>query len=207
MPKEAIQDTEASKELARASEGGSRNIIGKIGLLITLIAISMSLFQLYTGFFGELPGAKQLSIHLTFAMVLCFLCFPFSQKSSKNRVSIFDAILAIIGGATALYLFVNYDHVVHSVGNAPIYDIVIGAILIVLVLEATRRSVSPILPIITIIFLLYAFFGPYLPGDLAHRGFRVFVVGIDHVVDGIAACAPDTDDGDPGLEIGFYVGH
>ena len=180
MPKEAIQDTEASKELARASEAGSRNITGKMGSLIALIAVSMSLFQLYTGFFGELPGAKQLSIHLTFAMVLCFLCFPFSKRSSKDRVSVFDSILAVFGGATAFYLFVNYDHVVHSVGNAPLYDIVIGAVLIVLILEATRRSVSPILPIITIVFLLYAFFGPYLPGDLAHRGFRVKRI-IDHI--------------------------
>ena len=180
MEKAAIQDTEASKELARASEGGARNITGKTGMLIALIAISMSLFQLYTGFFGELPGAKQLSVHLTFAMVLCFLCFPFSKRSSRNRVSIFDTILAVIGGATAFYLFVNYDHVVHSVGNAPMYDIVIGAVLIVLILEATRRSVSPILPIITIVFLLYAFFGPYLPGDLAHRGFRVKRI-IDHI--------------------------
>ncbi len=180
LAKEAIQDTEASKELARVSEGGARNITGKTGMLIALIAISMSLFQLYTGFFGELPGAKQLSVHLTFAMVLCFLCFPFSKRSSRNRVSIFDTILAVIGGATAFYLFVNYDHVVHSVGNAPMYDIVIGAVLIVLILEATRRSVSPILPIITIVFLLYAFFGPYLPGDLAHRGFRVKRI-IDHI--------------------------
>ncbi|MFH1980396.1 MAG: TRAP transporter permease [Pseudomonadota bacterium] len=180
MPKEAIQDTDASRELARASEGGSRLLAGKTGMLISLIAISMSLFQLYTGFFGELPGAKQLSIHLTFAMVLCFLCFPFSKRSSKDRVSIPDAIFAVIGGGTALYLFVNYDHVVHSVGNAPLYDIIIGAVLIVLILEATRRSVSPILPIITIVFLLYAFFGPYLPGDLAHRGFRVKRI-IDHI--------------------------
>lgn len=180
LPKEAIQDTDASKELARASEGGARTITGKMGTLIFLVAISMSLFQLYTGFFGELPGAKQLSIHLTFAMVLCFLCFPFSKKSSRDRVSISDAILAVVGGATAFYLFVNYNHVVHAVGNAPLYDIIIGAVLIVLILEATRRSVSPMLPIITIIFLLYAFFGPYLPGDLAHRGFRVKRI-IDHI--------------------------
>jgi TRAP transporter 4TM/12TM fusion protein len=180
LAKEVIQDTNASRELARASEGGARNITGRTGMLIALIAISMSLFQLYTGFFGELPGAKQLSVHLTFAMVLCFLCFPFSKRSSRDRLSIFDVILAVIGGATAFYLFVNYDHVVHSVGNAPMYDIVIGAILIVLILEATRRSVSPILPIITIVFLLYAFSGPYLPGDLAHRGFRVKRI-IDHI--------------------------
>ncbi len=180
MAREAIQDAETSKEMAKASEGGSRRLSGITGLLVTLIAVSMSLFQLYTGFWGELAGAKQLSVHLTFAVVLCFVCFPFSKRSPTHRISIPDAILAVVSGAAALYLFINYDHVVTSVGNAPVYDLVIGGALIVLVLEATRRSVSPILPIITIVFLLYAFFGPYIPGDLGHRGFRVKRI-IDHI--------------------------
>jgi TRAP transporter 4TM/12TM fusion protein len=180
LAKEAINGAAASKEMAKASEGGSRRLSGKTGLLVTLIAVSMSAFQLYTGFWGELPGAKQLSVHLTFAVVLCYLCFPFSKRSPSHRISSPDVLLALIAGAAALYLFVNYDHVVTSVGNAPIYDLVIGGVLIVLVLEATRRSVSPILPIITIIFLLYAFLGPYIPGDLGHRGFRVKRI-IDHI--------------------------
>ncbi len=180
MANEVIDGAAASKDMAKASEGGSRRLSGKTGLLVTLIAVSMSAFQLYTGFWGELPGAKQLSVHLTFAVVLCFVCFPFSKRTPLHRISIPDVILALVGGAAALYLFVNYDHVVTSVGNAPVYDLVIGGVLIVLVLEATRRSVSPILPIITIVFLLYAFFGPYIPGDLGHRGFRVKRI-IDHI--------------------------
>ncbi|MEA3231232.1 MAG: TRAP transporter permease, partial [Thermodesulfobacteriota bacterium] len=144
------------------------------------IAVSMSLFQLFTGFYGELPGSKQLSIHLAFALVLCYLCFPLSKKSPSNKIAIWDIALALLAGATALYLFFNYDHVVTSVGDAPTYDLIIGGILIVLVLEATRRSISPILPIITIVFLLYAYFGPYIPFDLAHRGFRVKRI-IDHI--------------------------
>jgi TRAP transporter 4TM/12TM fusion protein len=140
----------------------------------------MSLFQLYTGFAGELPGSKQLSIHLTFALVLCFLCFPGSKKSLRHRVAISDIILAIFAGASALYLFANYEHVVTSVGDAASYDLVIGAILLILVLEATRRSISPILPIITLIFLLYAYLGPYCPDVLAHRGFTVKRI-IDHI--------------------------
>jgi TRAP transporter 4TM/12TM fusion protein len=174
-----LTNIEASKKLARGAEGGSREFKGSGGLVISIIAVSMSLFQIYTGFFGELPGSKQLSIHLTFGLVLCFLCFPFRRKTS-GRITPADIILAVMGGAAAFYLFANYNHVVTSVGNAPTYDIVIGALLIVLVLEATRRSVSPMLPIITIIFLLYAYIGPYIPGDLGHRGFRVKRI-IDHV--------------------------
>jgi TRAP-type uncharacterized transport system fused permease subunit len=95
-------------------------------------------------------------------------------------MSIPDILLAVIGGFAALYLFLNYEHVVTSQGAAPTYDLVIGGILIVLILEATRRSVSPMLPIITIIFLIYAYIGPHIPGELAHRGFTVRRI-IDHV--------------------------
>jgi TRAP transporter 4TM/12TM fusion protein len=178
--KQETPDIEASKEMAQASEGGARVLSGLAGYIVFGIAVCMSLFQVYTGFFGELPGSKQLSIHLTFALVLCYLCNPRSKKSPRDRISATDIILAILGGAGALYLFVNYDHVVTSVGDAALYDLIIGGALILLVLEATRRSVSPMLPIITIIFLLYAYLGPYLPGDLGHRGFRVKRI-IDHI--------------------------
>jgi TRAP-type uncharacterized transport system fused permease subunit len=178
--KQETQEIEASKEMAQASEGGARVLTGLAGHIVFGIAVCMSLFQIYTGLFGELAGSKQLSIHLTFALILCYLCNPRSKKSPRDRISLTDIILAILGGAGALYLFVNYDHVVTSVGDAALYDLIIGGGLIILVLEATRRSVSPMLPIITIIFLLYAYFGPYLPGDLGHRGFRVKRI-VDHI--------------------------
>ncbi|MEA3358680.1 MAG: TRAP transporter permease [Thermodesulfobacteriota bacterium] len=180
MSAKEIQDIDASKRMAKESEAGSRSLSGRVGGLVAGIAIAMSLFQLYTGFAGELPGSKQLSIHLAFALVLCFLFFPGLKKSPRRRMTIPDIILAILAGASALYLFVNYDHVVTSVGDAASYDLIIGAVLLILVLEATRRSISPILPIITIIFLLYAYLGPYLPEVLAHRGFRVKRI-IDHI--------------------------
>jgi TRAP transporter 4TM/12TM fusion protein len=148
--------------------------------LLAVVAISMSIFQLYTGFFGELSGAKQLSIHLTFAMVLCFLLYPRSKKAPRHVIALVDILLAIIAGGASLYMFLNYEHVVYSVGNPATYDLLIGGLLIVLILEATRRSISPMLPIITIVFLIYAYIGPHIPGELAHRGFNVSRI-IDHV--------------------------
>ena len=174
------QNIEDSLRLAKESEGGSRIFQGKIGFFVRWFAIIMSVFQLYTGFFGELPGYQQLSIHLFFAMVLVFLCFPFSKKSRGKGLSIPDIILSIVGGLSAIYVFVNYEHWVNAQGDAMFYDIIIGGILLGIILEATRRSVSPMLPLITLIFLLYAYLGPYLPGELAHRGFRVARI-IDHI--------------------------
>jgi len=180
LPDREKKNVGISKEMAEASEIGSMKLSGVAAWVVFAIAISMSIFQLFTGFFGELPGSKQLSIHLAFALVLCYLSFPLSKKSPRNKIAVWDIFLALLGGAAALYLFVNYDHVVTSVGDAAMYDLVVGGVLIVLVLEATRRSISPILPLITIVFLLYAYFGPYIPFDLAHRGFRVKRI-IDHI--------------------------
>ena len=162
------------------SETGSRTISGMAKTIVMVIAVAMSLFQIYTGFFGELAGSRQLSVHLTFALLLCFLCFPATKKSPGDRLPLLDIILALTAGGCAFYLFANYTHVVTSVGDAATYDIVVGIMLIILVLEATRRSISPILPIICILFLLYAYFGPYMPGELGHRGFRVKRI-VDHI--------------------------
>lgn len=175
--KQSIDD---SLRLAEEAETGARVLTGKIGFFVRWFAIIMSIFQLYTGFFGELPGYKQLSIHLFFAMVLCFMCFPMSKRSPSKKLTIPDIILAIVGGATAIYVFANYEHWVNAQGDAAFYDLITGGVLLLVILEATRRSVSPMLPIITLVFLCYAYFGPYIPGELAHRGFRVTRI-IDHI--------------------------
>jgi TRAP-type uncharacterized transport system fused permease subunit len=174
------QNIDNGQQLAQDSETGSRTLSGKIGVFIRWFAIAMSLFQLYTGFFGELPGYQQLSVHLTFALVLCYVYFPLSKKSPRHRLTVPDGILAILAGAAAIYVFANYEHWVNAQGDAPVYDIVIGGVLLAFVLEATRRSVSPMLPVVTLVFLCYAYVGPYIPGELAHRGFRVARI-IDHI--------------------------
>lgn len=95
-------------------------------------------------------------------------------------MTVSDIILAVVGATAAIYVFANYEHWVNAQGDAAAYDLITGGVLIALILEATRRSVSPMLPLITLVFLCYAYVGPYIPGELAHRGFRVVRI-IDHV--------------------------
>jgi TRAP transporter 4TM/12TM fusion protein len=158
------------------SESNVRKPVGFIGLIISIIAISMSAFQFYTGGFGLWLALKQRALHLAFALALIFLLYPSTKKgidSEKDKIPFFDIILAIVGAATSLYLIIYYKELVFRAGLPSTIDLIMGGITILLVLEATRRAIGPELPIVVIVFLLYAYFGPYMPGYFAHRGYSL----------------------------------
>ena len=158
------------------SESNVRRPTGLIAIIISIIAISMSVFQFYTGGFGLWLALKQRALHLAFALALIFLLYPSTKKgidSDKDKVPFIDIILAFIGAATSLYLIVYYKELVFRAGLPSTIDLIMGGITIILVLEATRRAIGPELPIVVIVFLLYAYFGPYMPGYFAHRGYSL----------------------------------
>lgn len=149
----------------------SRKLTGIVGKIASILAISMSAFHLYTAGFGTLLSVKQRALHLIFAFTLGFLLFPATKKSSKTKVSILDYILIALNVIIFGYLFVFVEQIALKGGNVTSIDLLFGALGILLTLEITRRAVGPELPIVAIIFILYARFGPYLPGVLGHRGF------------------------------------
>ena len=155
------------------SESNYRDIKGKLGWFITLIAISMSIFQLYTSGFGLLNARFQRTVHLAFAMGLIFLLFPATKNSRRDRFTLPDVILAILGVGVNLYIILNLEQLAYRAGKYNDMDVIVAVLAVLLVLEAGRRVIGIDLPILGIIFLLYAHFGPYLPGVLAHRGYNI----------------------------------
>jgi len=140
-------------------------------LVISVIAVGLSLFHVYTGLFGLLPGLQQRSIHLMFALALIFLIYPSSHKT-KRKISVLDIIsaLAIVASCANIAFYAFYT-VYGRLLEAYWFDIVLGSILILLILEGTRRIMGWPLPIITVIFIAYAFLGPWIPIPfLSHRG-------------------------------------
>ncbi len=91
-----------------------------------------------------------------------------------DRLAPFDWPLAIAGGASSLYLILFFDSIfIQNVGFPQPLDYIMGLLAIIMVLEAARRTMGETLPVIGTLALLYAIFGPYLPGDLAHRGYNI----------------------------------
>ena len=149
----------------------------RLTLLLAVIAVAWTAFQLYTGFFGLLPAVLQRATTLGFALVLTFLGYSARRGGGKKkRIPVYDWALAVLSVVMIAYLFANYQQLVMRGGSPLPMDIVMGCIAVLLVIEAARRVVGLPLVVVALCFLAYAFAGPWLPGLLGHRGY-----GIDRV--------------------------
>ena len=150
-----------------------RKLTGKVALFITIVAILMSAFHLFTAWHGTLLAMKQRSLHLIFAFTIGFALYPGFKKSSKDKIDITDWLLIILSVGVWGYIFFNVEAIALKGGQMSTTDMVLGVLAVLLTLEVTRRVVGPELPIVTIVFLLFAYFGRHMPGIFAHRGFNV----------------------------------
>ena len=169
----AAQSDEALQQELADIEYTGRKMGPKLAGLIATIAFTWSLFQLWIA--SPLPSALLLidvqkrGIHLGFALLLCFLMFPLSRRLATRRIGIFDVALALVACGCALYLFGAYDGLVSRQGilwrpeifgfRVP-FETMLGGLGIVLLLEATRRSIGLPLVIVASTFLLYSVAGP-----------------------------------------------
>lgn len=156
-------------------EAGTRKLQGIARWIAFAGLLAFSLFHVYTGIFGMLTAQLQRSVHLGFALGLIFLLFPARKKNrgKEYKVAWYDIILAIISIIVGAYWPVMIDALVLRTGNITQFDFFVGLAAILLVLEATRRTVGLPIAIIAIIFMGYAVFGPYMPSVIAHRGLEL----------------------------------
>ncbi len=147
-----------------------RKLGGKWGFLIASIAVIFSLFQLYTAAFGMLPAQLQRSVHLSFVILLVFLLYP-AHKGKIHKITISDLIIAAAGVSSTGYIVWNYRELISRAGAFNTIDVVVGAVGIIVVMEACRRVVGLPMLIIATVFIVYAYFGAYMPGFLNHRGY------------------------------------
>ena len=149
------------------------------GIVATLL-ILLSAFHYYTAGFGLLQEVTHRGVHLAFVLGLIFLVFPNRAAllgvAARHRwaapggVPWFDWLLALGIAASVLYIPWIFEDLAFRVGNPGPLDVAMGTILIVALLEATRRSMGWPLPIIAIAFMAYAMAGPVFPGLLKHAG-------------------------------------
>lgn len=150
-------------------EAGYRRLGKGFATVIAVIAIAFSLFQLYTAFFGVFAAQIQRSVHLGFAMALVFLLFP-ATKKGRGKLAWYDVLFAVLSVVVTGYIVVNLRELAYRAGEYTLIDYVVGGLGILLVLEGTRRVVGIPILVIALAFLLYAYFGAYMPGFFQHRG-------------------------------------
>lgn len=139
-----------------------------LGLAIIVISLLFTGFQVFTATNGLMTALLQRSIHLSFVLALVFLFFP-AIKDSKRSLLI-DIPLIVAAVSSGFYLYLSFDDLIYRIGDPTLTDMIIGGVTILVLLEATRRTVGWVMTLLAVISLLYSYFGQYLPEPFGHSG-------------------------------------
>jgi TRAP transporter 4TM/12TM fusion protein len=155
-----------------------RSISDKLLLITAVAAILLSVFQIWQGITADLSAPVFRPIHLSWVLILVFLKLPLIKLQQSSFKYLFGRsldLLCIIAIAWASYHIVlfDYDDMGFLLDGLTTLDQLSGLIILVLLLEATRRTVGLVMVAIAVTFLLYAIFGDVLPNNVASKGFSI----------------------------------
>jgi len=172
-PDAAVSEEALAKaeEFIEEEEGHANRLKGLLGVFVTLLAVAISAFHLYAAY-EIVPTQTLRPLHVAMILVLCFLAFPLARRY-RHRVMWWDWLAALASVAVVAYLIAGGDDFTDRNTLPNPTDIAFGVALILLVMEAMRRTNGWVMPIVTACFLLYALFGPYLPPPWTHKGYEV----------------------------------
>ena len=157
-------------------ESNFREQIGVWAWVVTFLGISLTIFHIYTAYFGTFPSQKQGAVHLGTALGLIFLLFPFKkgQQLFQKTVPWYDVVLAFLAMYVTYYKIINFDDLLQSITwGYTQFDTFLSIIGVLLLLEATRRTVGVPIVVVAVLMIAYALFGNYVPTKtLSHQGYE-----------------------------------
>jgi TRAP transporter 4TM/12TM fusion protein len=143
-----------------------------IQLLVKWVMVASSLFILYTAGFGLLSALTQRSIHWVFMSFPIFLLFPMLSRN-KGKITFIDYLLAAGAVVSGVYLALTWESDPLRLAEPSVIDTAMGIVMLIVVLEGSRRTIGMSLTVIALLFLAYAYLGPLVPGAFRHKGFDV----------------------------------
>jgi TRAP transporter 4TM/12TM fusion protein len=168
VSEEALKEAEKYVE---AEEGAASHFKGKPRAFLTTVGVLMSLFHLYAAY-GIVPAQILRAIHVGLVLFLTFFLFP-AVPRFRDRIMAFDVVLALLSVAAIVYMLIDFDDFIYRAVTPTRWDLFFGVALVLLILEALRRTSGWIMLGVVATFLAYAMLGPYLPEPWSHRGYDV----------------------------------
>lgn len=180
-----------AEEFIEAEEGAANKFKGWMALVLTLLAVGMSVFHLYTAY-AIVPTQVLRPVHVGMVLFLCFLMFPIATQF-RHRIMWWDWMAAALSVAVVWYLIQGGDDFTDRNTLPNSLDVFFGVCLIALVLEGMRRTNGWVMPVITLAFIAYALAGPMLPAPWTHKGYELGrLVGVLYMtLEGIYGVAVD----------------
>jgi TRAP transporter 4TM/12TM fusion protein len=164
-----------------------RELTGAWKVIAAILVGCWSIFLVYTALTIALHPLLQGGVSLSFGLALVFLLYPLNQKrlsakasSPKEKIlygtlhspSWLDVFLSVIAVIPCTYIMIYWEDVARAVGRYENYQLILGVALIIVLLEGTRRALGKAIPVLVLLFLLYALVGNYIPGFFGHAGYH-----------------------------------
>ncbi|MFN2267666.1 MAG: TRAP transporter permease [Desulfonatronovibrio sp.] len=167
-----IDNEELKKIQAKESKFG-RKLIPFWHILVCMLGVSMVLFYLYSAGIQPFSDQYHRGVYVLLTYVMIFISFPFWSKSNLHRPTIVDIGLALASLFVVGYWILEFENLAYRMGSETQMDIWVSIAGILLSLEVSRRVLGWSITIGGLLFLVYGYFGPYMPGMIAHRGFEI----------------------------------
>jgi TRAP transporter 4TM/12TM fusion protein len=158
------------------TDTGSPLLVSTTATIVLVVAVSLSLYQLYTAGIAALTALVQRSIHLGAILVLTFLLKPAFASARKDRLNVWVVIDWLLVAASiycTAYICINLTDIFERQGDWLATDRVVSIVGTLLVLEACRRVIGGVMTGICAVAMLYAYFGPWMPELIIHKGYSI----------------------------------
>jgi TRAP transporter 4TM/12TM fusion protein len=154
-----------------------------ISWIIPGVSVLLALFSLFLPIYAFIPNLVERAIHLGLVFPLVFLA---GKKAPSTRALFLNILIAAVGVFLCLYIILDFDGILDQYGIVKDQgQVIMGVLMVLIVLEAARRMIKPILPSITLLFLLYALLGHHIPGFFGHVKYDLSqVVGLLYLTTG-----------------------
>lgn len=136
-----------------------------------ITAILVALYHFITSFIGYPATHLHRSLHVSLMLFIAFMIYPARKNSNRTKLSWFDFTFAVLSLSIAAYVWIDYQNFINRMGMPNTLDVIMGTLLIVLVLEASRRISGWPLVILSGLFITYGLFGQNMPSIFMHRGY------------------------------------
>lgn len=150
-----------------------RELQGAMKIACTIIAVGGALYHIYSAGYGVSSVMTFRVVHWGFLSIMTFMLYPGRKTSPRHTMTLWDVFCAFCALVSSLYIFFNWQPIVLNAGFTSSRDTFFGIVMVLVVLEACRRAVGMPLTIIAAFFLVYAYYGPYMPGVFGHKGYSI----------------------------------
>lgn len=174
VPEENAESTNTAVAVIEepSDEKKTRELTGIYGKMVTVLLTLLGLYHIYVGFFGAQSAMQLRATHWLIISFCLFFIYPATKKGIK-KVNVVDWGWALMALLSSGYILLNWKRIALNTGATNNVDIAFGIIAVLVVLEATRRAIGPVLTGLAVLFMAYAFLGHLIPGTLGHRQYSL----------------------------------